>query len=330
MKKKALTSLLISTTLIGAITPSVFALDDLSVTNFAINRTNERLVRDSKPIRFNTVECSQTFTIYGQTYRQNIKKTGFQSFYNTQVAPNAHGERWKLCHGYVNSVSENTFTVVTDFFDLNGKMYHSNKNGNSSTGLTNIDGDLYFFNYDLNDPYAKKWWQTIDGNTYYFGDDFKAKKGFSLINGSTFYFDKYGHLQRGLQRINGRIYYLGGHDGRLITGWYSMGNNRYFFDVNQGGAAQTGWYYGDKAGVMHFDDNGVMSKGVTKVGDDYYVFTTNGRGLNAYKKYGWYTDKSTGKRYYFDIDNGGKAVRGRSKLIGGVVYTFNDDGSLKK
>ena len=77
---------------------------------------------------------------------------------------------------------------------------------------------------------------------------------------------------------------------------------------------------------MYFDDRGRMAKGVTKVGDDYYLLLTNGVGSNAYVKSGWYSDGP--KRYYFDPRDGGRAVRDTVRRIDGYWYRFDKDAGL--
>lgn len=261
----------------------------------------------------------------GPGYYQKFTKSGFQKYYQQSYFLQTY-------YGYISGFDGKSITLTVDFFNMNNKLYHSNpKTGASSRGLTTINGDIYYFDENVSDPCAYKGWLEMKGDKYYFGDDFKAKKdGFHIIDKKTHFFDKEGKLVKGFQIINDRVYSLSS-TGDINTGWYSFSTGeRFYFDPAQGGAAYRGWLKTDPAGHMYFHEvSGVMQKGVTKIGDDTYVFVTNPPGNNAFKKFGWYTDTSNSKRYYFDQANDGKAVKG-TKTIDGKSYTFSNEGVLQK
>ena len=257
-------------------------------------------------------------------YYQKFTRTGFQPYIY-------RGAFLYKYHGFVKSFTDKKFEVLTGFFTLNGRLYYSDAYGNSKTGLQNIDGNYYYFNENLSNPYAVKGWMSIGEDRYYFNSDYQAEVGPAIIDGKVYFFDDEGHLMRGLVEEEGKTYLFNNRTGQQITGWYSFNKGkrnetRYYFDPLNGGAAHEGWYYGDSAGKMYFDDRGRMAKGVTKVGDDYYLLLTNGAGSNAYVKSGWYSDGP--KRYYFDPRNGGRAVRDTVRQIDGYWYRFDSEGAL--
>lgn len=87
----------------------------------------------------------------GQTIvkTQNINKVGFQQYWHSRN--NIYTDTFT---GYVSNVDSNSFEVRTGFFNLNGKLYHSDpETGESSMGYKTIGGETYFFNPDVNNPY---------------------------------------------------------------------------------------------------------------------------------------------------------------------------------
>ena len=329
MKMKTLTtSLAIGAALSGVTAPVVFAENNLS-----IKYLNTSRISSANP---EVVVIPRDININGKVHRQDFSKTGFQTFFNPDKDKNNPlGQTWALCSGYVSGWTDKDFFVYKGFFQSGDKLYYSDQYGDSSMGLTNVNGDLYLFNEDKNNPYARTEWQiALDSNynfnKYYFDRyTFKAKKGgFSSIKGETYLFDKEGRLQTGMQTIDGKKYYLRDVDGRLVTGFYSFGNgDRYFFNPEKGGAAQTGGY-NDGIGYMYFNQYGVMQKGIFDGGNGIYLTLDSKKNGNYYQAYGFYTDRSTGRRYYFNRDNQGKAQTGWYPDSNGVMY-FHEKGDKK-
>lgn len=261
----------------------------------------------------------------GPGYYQKITSGGFQKYY-------IQGYFLKSYSGFVNSYDGKNIELAIGLFNKNNKLYYSDPvTGGSSHGITTVGNDTYYFEENINDPYAFKGWLAINGDKYYFGNDYKAKKnGFFTIDNKSYYFNKDGVLVKGFQVINDKVYNIS-DTGEILTGWHSYNTgDRFYFDGGQGGAAYTGWLKTDPAGHMYFHpQSGAMQKGVVKIDGETYVFTTNPPGKNAFKKFGWYTDTSNNNRYYFDKNNDGKAVKG-TKIIDGKSYTFNNEGVLQK
>ena len=92
---------------------------------------------------------------------------------------------------------------------------------------------------------------------------------------------------------------------------------------------------------MYFGPDGNMAKGVTQINGETHVFVQpNSKDWNYYEGIGWYTDKSTNKRYFFNDGRSarsatefrnttpiGAAVKGR-QVINGRVYEFDQNGVL--
>lgn len=76
-----------------------------------------------------------------------------------------------------------------------------------------------------------------------------------------------------------------------------------------------------QAGKFYAGSNGVLYKGLKKVGNYTYYFNTS-----AVMQTGWQTINQ--KRYYFRPTNG-RMVTGTQK-INGITYTFNSDGTLRE
>ena len=120
------------------------------------------------------------------------------------------------------------------------------------------------------------------------------------------------------------------------SGFYSdpSSGKRYLFDGPRG-EAHIGWYNtveypsNREDTKVYFNSDGTMAEGVTKIDDETYLFLRKkgSKDKNCYKTNGWYTDKKTGKRYYFDVTKLGKAVKGE-QVINGSRYNFNMDGEL--
>lgn len=82
----------------------------------------------------------------------------------------------------------------------------------------------------------------------------------------------------------------------------------------------TGWTKSAKGELRYFGSNGVMAKGLAKVGSATYYFDPN-TGIAAG---GWVT--ISGNKYYFDKSSF-KMVTG-TKSIDGVTYTFSSTGIM--
>ena len=150
-------------------------------------------------------------------------------------------------------LGENTGRVVTGWVtaDKDGKNYYMNEEGVIQTSWQMISGSTYYLGTD---GAMATGLQTIKNETYYFGNDGAMRVGFQNVNGSTYYFDeKYsatdgnrGRMLTGIQEINGERYYLDSENGKLATGWLTLGKDSVddvgkTFYMNSRGVIQTGF-----------------------------------------------------------------------------------------
>ncbi len=89
-------------------------------------------------------------------------------------------------HGYTRS----------GIVELDGEKYFFNENGNLKKGLVEHEGKKYYF--ETKDGHNREamvyGFITVNGDTYYFGDDGAAVTGETFINGVYYNFDSNGRL----------------------------------------------------------------------------------------------------------------------------------------
>ena len=243
--------------------------------------------------------------VEGHRYYFNPKdwtavKDGFHTIDGTQYLFN-YGE-----HPY----------ILTGINKYNGKTYYTDSVGRPLTGWREVNGERYYFDPNMNGAaytgWYKDWGLSERDGSMYFLDDGRMAKGVTYINGDYYLFKPHG---------NGKNFYKS-------YGYYSnFDGKRYYFDQEHNGKAAKDKWYQTGRGWIHFNNDGSMSKGVTRIKDKTFVFTQSyARDYNFYRDLGWYTDKSTGKRYYFGGYEG-EALTG-FQFIDGKQYYFNEDGSL--
>ncbi|MDO4325712.1 MAG: glucan-binding protein [bacterium] len=197
----------------------------------------------------------------------------------------------------------------------------------AATGWVNENGTFYY--YDADGEMVTDEWQR-DGNGYfYLGEDgamltnswvedeyYVGPNGAMVTNAwvktmlddsddsdpeddgeSWFYFNNRGRKVYGEERRINNRYYRFDEDGRMIDGWYSDGDDVYYYGDEDDGARKTGWLWLE----ADIDDGGV---------DEALSDTDND--LEA-----WYYFDSTGKR-----------VTSKERKINGSWYAFNDYGQM--
>ena len=196
------------------------------------------------------------------------------------------------------------------------------------------------------DPAPLEGWQTIDGLTYYYGQDGSPITGTKTWEDGTFsVFDSTGVAQtgwlkksglwyyldpetcisaQGMRLINGYTYYLDPSSGAMVTGWKKISGTWYYFAPSSkpsagqsfaagpSGHMVTGWL--KTGGKWYFLDQetGAMATGPTKVGSSWYLLASSG----AMQSGGWV--KQDGLWYY--LSSSGKAATGWLKWNGGWYY----------
>lgn len=224
-------------------------------------------------------------------------------------------------------VDNNGWNMLLDsqpgYPDFGGRLtWKANAAASSGDGWVTKNGDWYFY---VGGKMLVNSWKAYGGEWFYFGADGKMVTGRVQIDGDYYYFGtggtkdpKLGARYSGLQ---GGEYY--GEDGKwqpayngvddsgldyYTDGWQQV-NGKWFFIRNR--AKVTGW-------LWRYDYW-------------YYLDPTTGAMVT-----GWLT--WNGNTYYLRpldkaIDDGlpdreGSMIAGRSSEIGGVVYTFDQNGAL--
>ena len=96
-------------------------------------------------------------------------------------------------------------------------------------------------------------WVTLDGKTYYYGDDSVMRTGAAQIEGMVYCFDSEGVLSTG--------------------GWLEIGENTYY--TNDDGTAFIGWLEdGDE--LRYFRADGTMARGAEEIDGQMWYFTSTG------------------------------------------------------
>ena len=139
-------------------------------------------------------------------------------------------------------------------------------------------------------------WQTIDGDTYCFGEDGSPISGWRSdlpgSDGSRCYLDETGKVLTGWQDIDGKRYYFG-ESGAMTTGWVEENSEHYYFGMD--GAMFTGLlniqgkgYYFDQDGkrcsgwlekdgnTYYFDSRGIMAVGPVEIEGQTHYFSPHG------------------------------------------------------
>jgi|GEM_PF-1418218 len=258
------------------------------------------------------------------------------------------------------------------FVEVGGKTYYINEKAEALLGFNKIGGDYYFFNARTGLMYKDSviWVGEnsygIKSENHYFMEDGKmfvdtgvfapvlTKENGNLyitINGVKQYY--------GLFEIDGALYFAQGNGivAMDATVWVSNTNGLveskgyYQFDA-EGKMICTGFMTTDK-GYTYYYDNGVLAKGLTKIGDYIYLFNAssgmmyqdatmwigadNAFGLAA----GYYYFDTEGKLfvadletgvakivyengYYYFVVDGVKQVSGIYELDGDYYYAKND------
>ena len=219
--------------------------------------------------------------------------------------------------------------IVVDGSD---RYYYTPQGGSVDPGETesgwNKEHDRYYYN---DGSYAVNW-TTIDDDLYYFGEDGKLRTGWiDIVNE---YMDEWGNLNRDKNR-----YYADTETGIIQIGWREINGNRYYFHSD--GSAAMG-FVGIDGNVYYFsyeeeqsgfsETDGILLTGWIDLSFDWededgtiqHEKNLAYADENGVIKTGW--QKIDGKIYYFP---GYYIYYGGTYSIGGVEYTFDDDGVLQ-
>ena len=173
-------------------------------------------------------------------------------------------------------------------FDENGIMrtgwyneYYFDKSGRAVKGYQNIDGNLYYF--DENYQLVKDGSIVIDGELSYFDSFGKLVKkeaiienGWMLMPDGWYYAQDYRILEWQWITIANKKYYLGNHGlmyANRVEEIYDNTSGRYvYFWFDTDGTLRTGWYINSGNDQKYFGVDGKAVKGYQKIDGEYYFF----------------------------------------------------------
>lgn len=239
---------------------------------------------------------------------------------------------WQTVSDKLYYYAPDSGTARFEWLTLDGINYYLTPSQGAYIGEWQIDGIRYAF--DENGAQIKGWhtfsdntvsWydqsgdpvsgmQSIDGELYYFSDDYIMQTGFQTIADAVYYFSEEGRMQLGFCTIDGCRYYFD-ENGELHTGWLVLNGDRYY--CGEDGVILTEWQTID-GNTYYFSSNGIMSTGWQTIEGKQYYFTENGAMC---------TGRQTidGAVYYLGEDG---VRQSGIVILEGVSYAFGEDGVL--
>ncbi|WP_039227501.1 glucosylating alpha-toxin TcnA [Clostridium novyi] len=243
---------------------------------------------------------------------------------------------------------------VKGLYYINGELHYKNIPGDTfEYGWINIDSRWYFF--DSINLIAKKGYQEIEGERYYFnpntgvqesgvfltpnGLEYFTNKhasskrwgrainytGWLTLDGNKYYFQSNSKAVTGLQKISDKYYYFN-DNGQMQIKWQIINNNKYYFDGNTGEAI-IGWFNNNKE-RYYFDSEGRLLTGYQVIGDKSYYFSDNINGNweegSGVLKSGIFKTPSGFKLFSSEGDKSAINYKGWLDLNGNKYY-FNSD-----
>jgi uncharacterized repeat protein (TIGR02543 family) len=262
-----------------------------------------------------------------------IQIDGSYFYARTSTGEIVHGRSYWITQTNGLGISEGEYRFANDGkMMLDGWMTIDSRtcyyvNGVPAKGLTKVGDDWYLFNRSSGVMYTDgSYWVNEDengsglaGGLYKFGADGKmqqTKDGFVEEDGKTYYYVD-GAMAKGLTKVGDDWYLFNRSSGAMYsdgTYWVKDGEGGsglpgglYKFDAS--GKLQVRNGFVEEDGKTYYYVDGAMAKGLTKVGDDWYLFNRSSGVM--------YTDGS----YWVKDGEGG------SGLAGGL-YKFGSDGKM--
>ena len=229
-------------------------------------------------------------------------------FAMSALSVQAAGKTGWVRKGTTYKYKVNNTYVKNEVKKIKKYYYYFDKKGIRKTGWVKYKKDRYYFDRKTARAYTGK--KVVNNKLYIFGKDGRLvkKKGLYKYGKTQVYINKNGSLATGLVKIKGKWYWFenngarsgksGVHKwknntyylnkGRFVTGWATVGSNKYYFDADGKMATnkyiQTGGqtYYVDASGRMkkncwyngqYFNNKGQLEKNATK----YDSETTEGQ-----------------------------------------------------
>ena len=224
-----------------------------------------------------------------------------------------------VAEGYTEKGAYNPETHTYD-------TWYEDENGERATGWLTLDGEKYYLGED---GVRAVGWMTLDGSKYYLSPAaytdgtrfvYDAESGES----GYYFFDKDGKMQTGWQTVGNEKYYFG-KDGKQVSGWQEIDGEKYYFDPYLNAGGFRGIYDADtgKTEYYYFDKDGKMQTGWQTVDGQKYYLGKDGKRLS-----GW--QKIDGEKYYL-FPAAAIGAQSLSDPETGVYagYYFDEDGKMQ-
>lgn len=237
---------------------------------------------------------------------------------------------------------ENSYRLLSDgamatgSFLANGIRYIADSSGAliESDGWHAVDGNWYFTDKGIafmgwlkqgptwywlnpNNAAMQAGWASVNGVWYWFETSGSmAYAGWKFIDNEWYYFSVSGAMQTGWVR-DGANWYRLAPSGAMQTGWIWDGNNWYYLDPS--GAMLRNTWLKSGSSWYYLKDSGAMTTGWIFTGGRWYYLDASGL-----MQTGWLQLNNT----WYWLDGAGAMATG-TKIIDGIKYSFNPDGSLR-
>ncbi len=170
------------------------------------------------------------------------------------------------------------------------------------------------------------------GMSYFSTSGYRAKASFIVYNGYYYYFDDNGYMVTGTVEINGKTYYFLPNGIQLRDAIYEDENGNQYYFGPLGNQYFNNYYSFDVEEVVdgvtttvtkwrHFDENGVMARGLVEIDGVYQYYDENG-----YQVKGELITDADGNLRYFKEDSGEMVVSDFVKIGDNDWYYFDENG----
>ena len=217
-------------------------------------------------------------------------------------------ERVQISNGQKMTTDEKITKWSAKYFNgtniLGRGAYYVLKDWGSKEYLSNKNGETALPKQLVNKEASTGFVKDTNGFKFYSTSGNQAKDTFIQDeNGNWYYFDNQGYLVTGVREIDGKQLYFMKNGVQLRDALQEDENgNQYYYDKT-GAKVLNRYYTSDGQNWRYFDANGVMARGLVKIGDGQQYFDQNG-----YQVKGKVVRAKDGKLRYFDKDSGNAVI----------------------
>ena len=208
--------------------------------------------------------------------------------------------------------------------EADGIRYYTSEDGQYYTGMTEIEGKLYYFDDSTGYLRTSQWINTDDGKRYFANENgILYRNQFIKFDTTYYYMGSDGSVQNGLIEVDGSLYYSEPSTGivQMTAGWIDYDGKRYF--ANESGVLYRNQFikFGDIYYYMSSD--GSMKTGTFNIGSVWY-HANSVTGMIKLQS-GWIEDN--GQKYY--AQDGGELYVNQFIKFGTTYYYMGADGSVQ-